>query len=281
MARIGKLQPALTPCWRRSGRSVLNVRPCSTTGDPVAGIRFRITDWAAWAPGLESPDDWLAWARNAFVPHGDATPALAQVAPMQRRRIDRLGRAAIQAADGCRRSDDAEAPLVFVSRHGDVARSFALLEALCAQQPMSPTQFGLSVHNAIAALYSIVHGVRGNYTALAGGKASIETALVEAAGLLADGAASVTLVYCDAHAPRAYEPFFDEPDAFYAFAWRVRADNHGAGRRLSLSWETDAEPAREAAGLPQALAAHRFLLSGETVHSSRAEGVHWQWHQDA
>lgn len=247
----------------------------------MAGIQFRVTDWSAWAPGLESPDDWMAWARESFVPHGDAMPALTQVAPMQRRRIDRLGRAAIQAADGCRRGEDAGTPLVFVSRHGDVARSFALLEELCARQPMSPTQFGLSVHNAIAALYSIVHGVRGNYTALAGGRASIETALVEAAGLLADGAAAATVVYCDTHAPPAYAPFLDEPDAFYAFAWRVAAADHGTGRRMSLAWEADAGPAANAVDLPQALAAHRFLVSGAATRSSHAEGLRWRWRQDA
>ncbi len=250
------------------------------TDDPVAGIQFRITDWAAWAPGLESPEDWAIWARDVFVPGGDAMPALTQIPPLQRRRIDRLGRAAIQAADGCRRTEDADAPLIFASRHGDVVRSFALLQDLCAQQPMSPTQFGLSVHNAIAALYSIVHGVRGNYTALAGGKASIETALVEAAGLLADGALAVSVVYCDAHAPPAYDPFLDEPDAFYAFAWRVTAD-HAEGHRMSLSWEAATPPVPEPADLPKALAAHHFLLSGMSAYRSHAEGLHWRWQQDA
>jgi hypothetical protein len=79
-------------------------------------------------------------------------------------------------------------PLVFASRHGDVARSMDLLGALASDQPLSPTGFGLSVHNAIAALYSIARGHRGNYLALAAGQATVEAACLEAAGLLADGA---------------------------------------------------------------------------------------------
>ena len=73
---------------------------------------------------------------------------------MQRRRIERLGRMAIQTACWCQEAEESGVPLVFASRHGDVARSMELLEALAADEPPSPTTFGLSVHNAIAALYN-------------------------------------------------------------------------------------------------------------------------------
>ena len=89
---------------------------------------------------------------------------------MQRRRIERLGRMAIQAACWCQEAEESGVPLVFASRHGDVARSMELLEALAADEPPSPTTFGLSVHNAIAALYSILRRDRGNYVAVAGGR---------------------------------------------------------------------------------------------------------------
>ena len=255
----------------------------------ASSIAFRVTGWAAWAPGLETAEDWQAWARQPFAPTGEAMPALEKVPAMQRRRIDRLGRAAIQALGGCRLAEDAGQPLVFVSRHGDVGRSYALLEALGAQQSMSPTQFGLSVHNAIAALYSIVRGERGNYTALAGGCASVETALVEAVGLLADGAASVSLVVCDSQAPQAYTSFLDEPDAFFGFAWRLVADDAGAaaealGERLSLHWDdasTLPDQAADADTLPNALAAHHFLLSGASRRREQAEGVQWCWKRHA
>lgn len=255
----------------------------------ASSIAFRVTGWGAWAPGLESVEEWRAWARQPIVPKGEAMPALEKVPAMQRRRIDRLGRAAIQALGDCRLPEDAGQPLVFVSRHGDVARSHALLEALAGQQALSPTQFGLSVHNAIAALNSIVHGERGNYTALAGGSASVETALVEAVGLLADGARSVSLVACDSQALHVYAPYLDEPDAFFGFAWRlVAADDDASaespGELLSLHWGHPASPAECTLGdgpLPNALAAHHFLLSNSLKREVHAEGVHWCWQRHA
>ena len=144
-------------------------------------IEFSVVDWSAWAPGLTSKEQWQAWAQAPALPQGDDTPALAEVPAMQRRRIERLGRMAIQAACWCEQPDDAgQVPLVFASRHGDVARSMELLDSLSADQGMSPTAFGLSVHNAVAALYSIARGHRGNYLALAAGRATVETACVEA-----------------------------------------------------------------------------------------------------
>ena len=250
--------------------------------DGSTAIGFRVTDWAAWAPGIETPGDWHDWVRSPVAPLGEGMPALEQVAPMQRRRIDRLGRAAIQAALACRSPHDAGTPMVFASRHGDVARSFALLEALCAHEPMSPTQFGLSVHNAIAAQFSIVCGERGNYTALAGGTASVEMALVEAVGLLADGAPAVTLVACDAPAPATYRQFLDEPDAFFAFAWRLLPAAAGEGVAMTLAWDdADVPEPPHAPPLPHALAAHRFLLSGEGELRRRVEAVGWRWRRHA
>lgn len=125
-------------------------------------IEFSIVDWAAWAPGLSERSQWLGWADAPYPPQGEDTPALAEIPAMQRRRIERLGRMAIQAACWCEdgQGADSQVPLVFASRHGDVARSMDLLGALASDQPLSPTGFGLSVHNAIAALYSIARGQR-------------------------------------------------------------------------------------------------------------------------
>ena len=166
-------------------------------------IEFSIVDWAAWAPGLSERSQWLGWADAPYPPVGEDTPALAEIPAMQRRRIERLGRMAIQAACWCEdgQGADNQVPLVFASRHGDVARSMELLGALASDQPLSPTGFGLSVHNAIAALYSIARGHRGNYLALAAGQATVETACLEAAGLLADGAREVRVVVYESRLP--------------------------------------------------------------------------------
>ena len=91
---------------------------------------------------------------------------------------------AVQAAWWCSQAETAGVPLVFASRHGDVQRSFELLEQMARDEPMSPTHFGLSTHNAVIAQYSIARGLTGNYLATAagvvGGGAAIMTAVPEA-----------------------------------------------------------------------------------------------------
>ncbi|MEG2804485.1 beta-ketoacyl synthase chain length factor [Stenotrophomonas sp.] len=239
-------------------------------------IEFSVVDWAAWAPGLATRQDWQAWASAPWLPHGDDTPALGEVPAMQRRRIERLGRMAIQAACWCEQPDDGgQVPLVFASRHGDVARSMELLDSLGADTGMSPTAFGLSVHNAVAALYSIARGHRGNYLALAAGRATVEAACVEAYGLLADGAPEVRVVVYESPLPAVYAGFADEPDPYYAWCWRLaRADRPGT--RLSLGWRA-ASADSPAAALPHGLDAMRFLLAGEAALDLAADGQHWTW----
>ena len=241
-------------------------------------IEFSIVQWAAWAPGLAHREDWLAWARQPVLPQGQDTPALAEVPAMQRRRIERLGRMAIQAACWCEEdNDDARVPLVFASRHGDVARSVELLNSLADDQALSPTAFGLSVHNAVAALYSITRGKRGNYVALAAGKTTAEAACAEAFALLADGAAEVRVVCYEAPLPLAYADFRDEPDPFFAWCWRIAAAGR-SGARMGLEWEQAAGAGDTPAGtLPHGLDVHRFLLAGQPRLDFTANGQRWRW----
>ena len=200
---------------------------------------------------------------------------------MQRRRIERLGRMAIQTACWCQEAEESGVPLVFASRHGDVARSMELLEALAADEPPSPTTFGLSVHNAIAALYSILRRDRGNYVAVAGGRATVETACIEAAALLADGAPEVLLVVYDAPLPAVYGDFADEPDAGFAWCWRIGHAN-AALPTLRLAWGSD-RPAEQAGNpaLPHGLDVLRFLLAGDAGLQWHCDDVTWQWRRNA
>lgn len=243
-------------------------------------IRFCVEEWAAWAPDLETPQSWQAWAQDPFLPEGDQTPALTEIPAMQRRRIERLGRMAIQVAFWCEQSDDAgQIPMVFASRHGDVTRSMELLQSLVDNQPLSPTAFGLSVHNAIAALYSIARRSRANYQAIAAGEATAEAALMEAAALLAEGAPEVRVVVYDARLPEVYAQFNDQPDPCYAWCWKVRP---ATGRRgdFQLDWEqaTDEFAASFSPVLPHGLAVMQFLLADAPEEMHLVDGpIRWRW----
>ena len=254
---------------------VMHALPSRNTAIGGNMIEFCVTEWAAWAPGVETREAWQAWALAPAMPVGDGMPALPEVPAIQRRRIDRLGRMAVQVAYWCAQAEGTGVPLVFASRHGDVRRSLELLQQQARGEPMSPTQFGLSVHNAIAALYSIVRGQHGNYLALAAGKATAATAMIEAAGLLADGAPEVLVVVYDACLPEAYAAFVDEVQADHAWCWRVRAD--GEGQRLSLDWQMAEDDAAITPALPASLEVLRFVLAGDAACTQLADGLRWHW----
>lgn len=222
--------------------------------------QFSLLGWSAFAAGLESPDDWQAWARAPSLPSGLATPALAEMPAMQRRRLEPLGRMALQVAWRCQPETSPGLPMVFASRHGDVARTYEMLAGLARGEPLSPTHFGLSTHNAIAAQYSIARGLTDNYLAVSGGVESPEAAVTEALALLADGAPDVLVVLYDGPTPEPYAEYRDEPEAAWAWAWRIGAPRAGAPR-LSLQPHVGT-PAR-AAGLPHGLDVLRFALAGE------------------
>lgn len=192
---------------------------------------------------------------------------------MLRRRLGPLGRQAVQVAYECL-PELTGVPVVFATRYGDAARSLDLLRDHAAGEAVSPTDFALSVHNAIGAMYSIARRDRVAYTTITAGRASAATAVVEAVGLLDDGASEVLVVCYDAPLPAPYEVFGDEPATSYAWAWRLAKPMPLAPvMRLSTDGGEDAADS----DLPFGLDVMRFALSRDSRMTRSAEGVLWTW----
>jgi Beta-ketoacyl synthase, N-terminal domain len=186
-------------------------------------FEFVVLDWAAYADSMTSRQDWLAWAKQAPILPGKTVsepPGLNEMPAMMRRRVDRLGRLACQVAYWCQPHANASS-LVFASRYGEATRSLALLGDLVNQQPLSPTGFALSVHNAVSALYSIARHDQQQAVVVAASQDTAHAALAEAAGLLADGATDVLLVFYEAPLPDTYAVFETEPACEYAWCLRM------------------------------------------------------------
>lgn len=226
-------------------------------------FEFIILEWSAYADGLTGHEDWLRWAQGFPVlpqPTVQTVPALTEMPAMTRRRLDRLGRMACQVAYWCQ-SSASDAPLVFASRYGDTAGSLSLLDDLVGGQPLSPAGFGLSVHNAVSALYSIAQGHTHNTVVVAAGRATVAAALTEAAALLADGASEVLVVYSEAPLPTDYTVFADEPACEYAWAWRVaRPAPSQPGLTVSLQVHAAEAPGPETPSWPAGLDVLRHVL---------------------
>lgn len=196
-------------------------------------VRFSIAAHAAWAPGVESAEAWSAWAAAPYPFDGGNEPTVREMPAMLRRRAGFLGKMALEVAYRCL-AGRTGVPTVFCSRHGEVTRSVELLTDLSQGTALSPTNFGLAVHNASAGLFSIARADKANHIALAAGQASIEHAVIEACSLLADGEPEVLLVAYDNRLPQIFEGYEDCQEQPYAWAWLMAP---AADKAISLRWQ--------------------------------------------
>lgn len=109
-------------------------------------------------------------------------------------------------------------PLVYVSRHGDLHRTVQLLKDLASSEPLSPTAFSLSVHNATAGLFSIQQGLTKNITAISCGDEELVPALLETLGQCSVQEPKVMCVFCDEPPPEMYRVQVSQPGIPYALA---------------------------------------------------------------
>lgn len=253
----------------------------SSMSRPAAAphVRFSISSIVAWAPGVTTSAEWEEWQSGSRPIASSGEPALQQMQPLLRRHAGRLGRFACSVAYDAL-ADQRDVPVVFSSRYGEVSRSVELLSSLAAREELSPSTFGLSVHNAITGLFSMARKDTANSISLAAGDDSAEYGVLEACSLLADGAPTVLLVVTDVPLPEVYRQFSDTgPDAFAWGALLTQTEN--AAYRLEWSaTEPIAVGDEEASPLPLAgaLEVLPFLLGhrSECVRESTTQRWHWR-----
>jgi hypothetical protein len=196
------------------------------------------------------------------------------MSPILRRRAGFLGKLALEVAYQCL-GQRLDVPTVFTSRHGDAARSVDLLLDLSKGMPLSPTSFGLSVHNATGGLFSIARADHASATAVAAGKSSVEHAVIEACGLLAEGEPAVLLVAYDCPLPTPYCVFHDCDEQPFAWAWLLEPANNEV---VSLKWSDALEqntPSVER--LPPGLEVLRFYLRKDRALERVCDARRWFW----
>jgi hypothetical protein len=240
-------------------------------------ITFNIAQWRAWAPGLVTVDDWQQWSQHPKpVESGDQAPDVSFLPAMQRRRLSRLARMAFSVGWPLAEGRE-QLPLVFVSRHGETPRTFEILSDLAANQPLSPTQFSLSVHNAVIGLWSILRGETSEMTALAAAGDGLEHGVIEAAAMLAEGAPAVLLVITEESPPGAYAPWIDDVPFPYALGLLLTA---GDDWQLSLSslGVQQAPPLR--GEWPHALNLLRALSTQRCVLQHPWKSRLWNWQRN-
>lgn len=235
-------------------------------------IQFDIDQWRAWAPGVDHAAAWTEWAHRPVAPGEDVEPDVSFLPAMQRRRLSRLARMVFSVAMPLVQSEP-PMPLVFASRHGETPRTFAILSDLARNEALSPTQFSLSVHNAIIGLWSILQQDNSEMTALAAEGDGLEHAVMEAALLLKEGAPAVLLVIAEDTPPAAYQPWITDVPFPYAVALLLKP---GQGWQLGLS-STEAQV--PSAQWPHALELVQALATGRHGLQHQWKRRLWTWQQ--
>lgn len=181
--------------------------------------------------------------------------AIEYIPAMQRRRLSRLAKLALNSAMQTLATQHADY-IVWVSQYGDEAKTLNILADVLSEQTPSPTQFSTSVHNAISGLYSILCQDATPATSLAG---SWNDGLIEAYAWLKTRpeARQVLLVYYDEALPDIYA----EHQPFAAFAMAAMISLAPANLMLTPK-HTDATPAYQ-----QALAFNTFWTNPEQTES--------------
>jgi len=228
---------------------------------------FIIQKWAVWPP--LQPDAERDLARQQEL--------LASVPKMLKRRLSPLAKTVFCAANQCI-DEHMMVTTVFSSTHGELAKSFTLIKMLEAGEEISPTLFSLSVHNAIAGLFSIAWQNKLQCTVVAPGEEGLAAAFIEALGLLREGAEQVLLVFYDEPLLDFYPsaPFKLSADETCALALLIAKSGEGPKLKMSslpLTGNDGEQPV-------QLMAFIRFLAEPQAQLTLKTLRHSWRWEKD-
>lgn len=110
-------------------------------------------------------------------------PIIKNVPMMLRRRLNNAGKMAVgltfEAFKSLEYSNDID-KIIYASRVGESLRCINLLNEMVKDNGVSPTEFSSSVHNSNVGVFSIVAKFHGETTAIAAGKDTFYSALIDA-----------------------------------------------------------------------------------------------------
>ena len=235
-------------------------------------LGFSLLDIAALAPGLMNEADWASWASNSLWPERASLPATPLIPAMTARRMSQSARLAVQLALQLIAQWQPR-HLLCVSRHGELARTFTLLQKLIQQQPLSPTDFSMSVHNTVAGLTTIVGQQPLPASSLAAGVDSFHAGLLEACATLQAVSGPVLLLYFEGSLPEFYHPWVAEyepphavglvlaPGSQWRYLGRECLSSSGLNQALTF-WRGRLQEATSVS-LPSSVGGHLWLCAAE------------------
>ena len=239
-------------------------------------ITATVRRWAAWSPGLEDADAWSNWCAAPTELAAEGRPNADFLPAMLRRRCGSLARIMLTTAfDCCEQAELAEVATVFASRHGNINESIDLLDRLAERQPLSPTAFSHTVHNAQAGLFSIAAANRRASSSIAAQQDSFACGFLEAMTLLErNPGRPVLLVIGDIPLAPTFARLVKEPPGSYALGLLLA--HSGEGTQLNFGLQPQGNPPQRMRW-PDAIEFLRWYLSDESSLVLGNARRPWKW----
>lgn len=233
---------------------------------------LNIVDWQASAPGISSTEQWQQWSQD---PHAiDPSAPLAkptELPMMTARRLSSGSKLAVECGLSLLRRHAIEAVL-FTSRHGELERNFRILQALATEQPLSPTDFALSVHNSSVGNLTIAARQPLVSSSLSAGRDTFQQGLCEALALMQAGYSRILMVDFDGFLPEFYHSRLPPTMPTWPYAVGLVLE---AGQQWQCETQRDAAQAESA--LPQSLLFLQHYLQNAASFALPGERVQWRW----
>lgn len=142
------------------------------------------------------------------------------IAPMERRRLTALEKAALGVAWKAQQEAGGGAPdaVVFASRWGEIGTTLKLMRQMFEEHEMSPAAFSNSVHNAAPGHFSLLTRNHAPYTAIAAAERTFEMGMLEASTYRG----RVLFIYAEEATPEFYRPHFPDVQQAHALAMMLK-----------------------------------------------------------
>lgn len=203
-----------------------------------------------------------------------------QVPAGQRRRLSGFAKmtieALLQVSDELHDSPD----VVLATQHGDFQRTIRLLRYVAASHELSPTQFCLSVNNAVLGQFSLFTDNRASMSTVSAGPLSLAYGFLEAYLVLQQQPhKTVLLVYSDEPLIDEYQHFCQQPQQAVSMAWCLRSAATASATAVNLQLqhqpEAHAEDDIDRLALTEQLQA---LVNGRSASvTAMANRQRWIW----
>jgi hypothetical protein len=183
-------------------------------------LKFVIKECVAWGGGLSSRQHWQAFSKGDIQLNStQKLPLLSEIPAMQRRRLSSFAKVTLHCALTASKEAKSSIASVFASRHGDLVKTTKLISDVCEKESLSPTKFGLSVHNGIGGLFSLFTKNKAALTAITAGEDTFFTGLLDALSKLeGNNYKQIMFVYSESIAPEIYQPYIEQDNISIACA---------------------------------------------------------------